>query len=244
MALETRLAEGHWEACRDPRRAEDLQPQEPRRARRQLRPAFDWVAWVTALGGTEETLAEVIVAQPELPRDLSRCSRRRRSTTWRDWLHARIIRSAAPYLPEAFVETNFDFYGRTLNGTPELRERWKRGVAFVEGAIGEAVGAVYVARHFPPTAKAEMDELVDNLVAAYRSSSSQLDWMGEDTKQQAFDKLEQVPPQDRLPRPWRDYSALDGHPGRPDRQRAPRSAAFETDRQLGKVGQPVDREEW
>ena len=113
---------------------------------------------------------------------------------------ARVLRSAAPYLTDDFVETNFDFYGRTLNGTPELRARWKRGVALVEGAIGEAVGAEYVARHFPPRAKALMDELVANLLEAYRRSIAALDWMSEETKQRAFEKLDDVPPQDRLPR--------------------------------------------
>ena len=80
-----------------------------------------------------------------------------------------MLRSSAPYLTDDFVEANFDFYGRTLNGTPELRARWKRGVALVEGAIGEAVGKEYVARHFPPASKAQMDELVANLLAAYRA---------------------------------------------------------------------------
>ena len=99
---------------------------------------------------------------------LRRCSTRCRSSDWQAWLLVRVLRSAAPYLTDDFVETNFDFYGRTLTGTPELRARWKRGVALVEGAMGEAVGKEYVARHFPPRSKALMDDLVANLLAAYR----------------------------------------------------------------------------
>ena len=154
-----------------------------------------------------------------------------------------VLRSAAPYLTDDFVETNFDFYGRTLNGTPELRARWKRGVALVEGAIGEAVGKQYVARHFPPSSKAQMDDLVANLLAAYRDSISQLDWMTEETKQRAFEKLETFQPKIGYPDKFRDYSAL--------RVRADdlfgnvaAASAFETDRQLAKIGSPVDRDEW
>ena len=111
-------------------------------------------------------------------------------------------RSAPPRRtsPTTFVETNFDFYGRTLGGTPELRARWKRGVALVEGAIGEAVGKQYVARHFPPRSKAMMDELVANLLAAYRHSISApgLDDRGDQAA--GLREARHVPPQDRLPR--------------------------------------------
>ena len=242
LAYETRLAEGHWEAAA----TRDVQKTTNHKSLAELQelcPAFGWVAFVTALGGTEETLASTIVMQPNFFEHLSTVLEETPIETWRDILHARIIRSSAPYLPEAFVEANFDFYGRTLNGTPELRERWKRGVAFVEDAIGEAVGAVYVSRHFPPSSKQMMDELVDNLAAAYRSSIAQLDWMGEDTKQQAFDKLEKFYPKIGYPSTFRDYSALTVTPDDLMANVAT-SAAFETDRQLEKVGQPVDREEW
>ena len=122
-----------------------------------------------------------------------------------------MLRSAAAYLPNEFVETNFDFYGRTLNGTPELRERWKRGVSLVEGALGEAVGREYVARHFPPESKAMMDDLVANLLKAYRVSIEALDWMTEETKQRAYDKLDTFRPKIGYPEKFRDYSKLRGH---------------------------------
>ena len=142
-----------------------------------------------------------------------------------------------------FVETNFDFYGRTLNGTPELRERWKRGVALVEGALGEAVGKHYVARHFPPASKAQMDELVANLLKAYRVSIEALEWMGEETKQKAYEKLDSFRPKIGYPEVFRDYSALEIDPtdlfGN-----VVATSRFETARELAKLGGPVDRDEW
>ena len=150
---------------------------------------------------------------------------------WQAWMLVHVLRSAAPYLTDDFVETNFDFYGRTLNGTPELRARWKRGVALVEGAIGEAVGKEYVARHFPPRSKAMMDELVANLLAAYRDSISRLDWMTEETKERAYEKLETFNPKIGYPKKFRDYSALRV---RPDDLlgNVAAASAFETDREL------------
>ncbi len=158
-------------------------------------------------------------------------------------MHSRVLRSAAPYLTDDFVDVNFDFYGRTLSGTPELRARWKRAVGFVEGAIGEAVGREYVARHFPPRSKELMDELVANLLEAYRRSITDLDWMTEETKQRAFDKLGTFRPKIGYPDRFRDYSALVVHPD--DLMgNAAAASAFETDRQLAKIGSPVDRDEW
>ena len=117
-----------------------------------------------------------------------------------------MLRSARAVPPRDVRRDNFDFYGRTLTGTPELRDRWKRGVALVEGALGEAVGEEYVARHFPPEAKAKMDELVANLVEAYRVKIEALDWMTEETKQKAYDKLDTFRPKIGYPDKLRDYS--------------------------------------
>ena len=158
-------------------------------------------------------------------------------------MHSRVLRSAAPYLTDDFVEVNFDFYGRTLSGTPELRARWKRAVGFVEGAVGEAVGREYVARHFPPRSKELMDDLVDHLLEAYRRSITDLDWMTDETKKRAFEKLDTFRPKIGYPDEFRDYSALVVHAD--DLMgNAAAAAAFETDRQLAKIGSPVDRDEW
>ena len=193
--------------------------------------------------GEHATIAEVCVRQPSYLEHLSTVLTETPIEAWRDWMYSRVLRSAAPYLPDDFVETNFDFYGRTLSGTPELRARWKRAVSFVEGAVGEAVGKEYVARHFPPESKALMDDLVANLLAAYRVSIEALDWMTEETKQRAYEKLATFRPKIGYPEKFRDYSklAVDPHDLIGNAQAA---AAFETDRHLAKIGSPVDRDEW
>ena len=242
LDLDTRLARGHWERAetRDVQKTYNLMTFAELT---ELAPAFDWHAYARNLGGSEETLFEVCVRQPSFFGHLSEVLADVPIEHWRDWLLTRVLRSAAPYLTDEFVETNFDFYGRTLSGTPELRARWKRAVAFVEGAVGEAVGREYVARHFPPESKAMMDDLVANLLEAYRQSIAALDWMTEETKQRAYEKLVTFRPKIGYPDEFRDYSTLqvraDDLMGN-----VAAAAAFETDRQLAKIGAPVDRDEW
>src|SRR3954451_14115401 len=242
MAVETRLSQGHWERAetRDVQKTYNLLTLDDLQA---LCPAFDWAAFIRNLGGSEETIAETCVRQPSYLEHLSVVLQEVPIEDWRAWLAARVVRAYAPYLAAEFVETNFDFYGRTLGGTPELRERWKRGVALVEGSIGEAVGREYVARHFPPASKAMMEELVGNLLQAYRGSISALEWMSEETKQAAYRKLEQFRSKIGYPEKFRDYSSLEFVP---DDLLANVAAAnaFETRRQLAKIGAPVDRDEW
>jgi len=242
MAVETRLSQGHWERAetRDVQKTYNLVTLE---SLRELCPAFDWEAFVRNVGGSEETIAESCVRQPSYLQHLSQALEEVPIEDWRVWLSARVVRALAPYLPAPFVETNFDFYGRTLSGTPQLRERWKRGVAVVEGSIGEAVGREYVARHFPPDSKAMMEELVGNLLRAYRESITALDWMSDETKQRAFAKLDMFRSKIGYPEKFRDYSELDFAPD--DLVGNVLSAnAFENRRQLAKVGAPVDRDEW
>ncbi len=242
LDLDTRLAKGHWERAetRDVQKTYNLMTLDELK---ELAPAFDWEAYATNLGGSAETIAETCVRQPSYLAHLSTVLEDVDIEQWRPWLLFHVLRSAAPYLPDDFVQTNFDFYGRTLNGTPELRERWKRGVALVEGAIGEAVGKIYVERHFPPESKAMMDELVANLLQAYRVSIEALDWMTEETKQRAYDKLDTFRPKIGYPEKFRDYSNLRVTPGDLMGNVAA-SAAYETDRELAKIGSPVDRDEW
>jgi putative endopeptidase len=246
LAIDTKLAAGHWERAktRDVQRTYNLITAEELQ---QLCPSFDWHAYVTNLGGADidadPVIAETLVRQPSYLEHLSTVLDEVPIEHWREWLRSHVLRAASPYLSDEFVETNFDFYGRTLNGTPELRARWKRGVGLVEGAIGEAVGREYVARHFPPSSKAQMDELVANLLEAYRQSITDLDWMGEETKRRAFEKLDTFRPKIGYPEKFRDYSALqvssDDLLGN-----VAAAAGFETDRQLRKIGSPVDRDEW
>ena len=242
LDVETRLAQGHWERVdtRDVIKTYNLMTLDELRA---AAPNFDWSTWATALGTTDETFAQTVVRQPSYFTHLSAALEEFPLEHWRAWLALRVIQAASPYLSCDFVEENFDFYGKTLNGTPELRARWKRGVALIEGALGEAVGKIYVEQHFPPASKALMDGLVDNLIEAYRRNIENLDWMGPETKDRAFEKLKTFRPKIGYPEKFRDYSALEidatdllGN--------VSRAAAFETDRQLRKIGAPVDRDEW
>ena len=242
MALETRLAHGHWERSetRDVLRTYNLTTLEELKA---TVPSFDFDAWVGALGGSSETIAETCVRQPSYLEHLETVLADSTIEDWRAFLTVRAIRTAAAYLSDAFVQANFDFYGRTLSGTPELRARWKRGVALVEGGLGEAVGKRYVEQHFPPRSKEMMDELVANLLEAYRRSIADLDWMSEETKQKAFEKLDTFRPKIGYPDEFRDYSPLEISPD-DLLGNVLASTAYETDRELAKIGAPVDRDEW
>ena len=242
LALETRIAEGHWERAetRDVLKTYNLVSLDELKA---TVPSFDFEAWVTALGGSADTIAETVVRQPSYLAHLETVLADTAVEEWRAFLSVRAIRTAAAYLSSPFVEANFDFYGRTLSGTPELRARWKRGVGLVEGALGEAVGREYVARHFPPRSKQAMDELVANLLEAYRRSITDLDWMSEETKQRAFEKLDTFRPKIGYPEKFRDYSALRIDPD-DLLGNVLAATAFETDRELRKIGSPVDRDEW
>ncbi|MDX6357398.1 MAG: putative endopeptidase [Nocardioidaceae bacterium] len=242
MSVETRLAQGHWERAetRDVQKTYNLTTLEELHA---LCPAFDWEVFIRNLGGSGATISETCVRQPSYLAHLSTALEEIPIEDWRTWLLARVVRACAPYLSAEFVEANFDFYARTLSGTPQLRERWKRGVALVEGSVGEAVGRVYVDRHFPPDSKAMMEDLVGNLLAAYRQSITALDWMSEETKQRAFEKLDLFRSKIGYPDTFRDYTSLEFTPD--DLLGTVAAAnAFETRRQLAKVGAPVDRDEW
>ncbi|MGC0272496.1 M13 family metallopeptidase [Pseudactinotalea sp. Z1739] len=242
MDVETRLAAGHWDRVKT-REAHLLNNPRTWNQIVESSPGFPWETWRTALGFPEDALAETIVGMPSYLTHLGTVWEETDVTSLRLWLLWHVVSSRAPYLPAAFVEENFDFYGRTLTGAEELRERWKRGVALVEGAMGEAVGKVYVERHFPPAHKAAMQELVANLIEAYRQSIAELDWMSEETKARALEKLDGFTPKIGYPDSWRDYARLEIDPtdllGN-----VRRAQRFETDRNTAKLGKPVDRDEW
>jgi len=212
-------------------------------AANDLAGAIDMDVWLNALGVPDHSFDEVVVRQPSFMSGLETVLTAENLPAWRDWLAWQVIRSNAAYLSSDFVETNFDFYGKTLTGTPELRARWKRGVSLVEGALGEAVGRIYVERHFPEAAKTAMDVLVANLVEAYRQSITGLEWMGEATRARAIDKLEKFTPKIGYPVKWRDYSSLEIDAS--DLIGNVRATnEFEFQRELGKIGKPLDRDEW
>jgi putative endopeptidase len=162
---------------------------------------------------------------------------------WKDWLTVHLLTDSAPYLPKKFVDLHFGMYGKTLSGTPQIEERWKRGVDSVSEAMGEAVGKIYVSKYFTPTTKARADELVRNLLTAMGQRLDGLDWMSPETKVKAKEKLATYNPKIGYPKKWRDYSALEVRAGDALGNRV-RAAAFEYDRKLAKLGKPVDRDEW
>lgn len=243
-AVEAALAEGHWNQVdsRDATKTYNLRTAAEIAA---AAPAFDWSGWITAMrdGGSAEPLAQVVVRQPSFLERLNTALTDLPLADWKLWLRWNLLRARARYLPQRFVDENFDFYSRTLAGTTTQRERWKRGVALVNSTLPEAGGKLFVDKHFPPAAKQRMDELVANLIEAYRASITDLDWMGEQTKQRALQKLDKFRAKIGHPDSWRDYSTIDV---RPDDLlgNVRRAAAFETDRQLAKIGAPVDRDEW
>ncbi len=242
VALETEIASHHWDNVKS-RDSEATYNPMLWQAANDLVGDVDMDIWLKALGVPERSFDEVVVRQPSFLAGLESVLRAENLPAWRDWLAWQVIRSNAPYLSKEFVEANFDFYGRTLTGTPELRARWKRGVSLVEGALGEAVGKIYVERHFPAAAKVAMDELVANLVEAYRQSIQTLEWMGEETRKRAIEKLEKFTPKIGYPDQWRDYASLDIDSG--DLIGNVRATSeFEFQRELGKIGKPLDRGEW
>ncbi|MBF6164541.1 peptidase M13 [Streptomyces gardneri] len=247
FALERKLAAGHWDVVRR-RDAELRYNLTTFDALAAENPEFDWAAWTSALaegveGAGSELFAEVVVRQPDYLRTFARLWADEPLANWRAWAAWRVLRSRAPYLTDEVVEENFDFYGRTLTGAEENRERWKRGVTLVQDLLGEAVGKLYVAEHFPPQAKARMVELVANLQEAYRRNIAELEWMGQGTRIAALEKLEKFTPKIGYPDKWRDYSGVVIDPADLVGNYR-RGYAAEHDRELSKLGGPVDRDEW
>jgi len=240
--LETAIAAQHWDNVKSRDSEKTYNPYTWADAA-ALAVGVDLGIWRTALGGPDAALDEVVLRQPSFTAGLAALLVPSRLSAWKDWLAWQIVHGAAPYLSADFVEANFDFYGRTLTGTPQMRERWKRGVSLVEGAMGEAVGRTYVERNFPPQAKQRMDALVANLVEAYRRSIRTLEWMGEETRNRAEDKLDKFTPKVGYPVKWRDYSALEIDAN--DLLGNVRATSmFEFNRELGKIGTALDRDEW
>lgn len=241
--LEHEIARVHWDnvESRDSQKTYNLQPWST--VRSLIGEQHDLDAWRAAIGIPEHAFAEVVVRQPSFVSGVGALLTEDRLDAWRDWLNWQVIRASAGYLNDAVVEANFDFYGRTLTGTPQLRQRWKRGVSLVEGGLGEAVGKIYVERHFKPEAKTAMDELVANLIEAYRDSITDLDWMSAETRTRALEKLDRFTPKIGYPVKWRDYSTLE-ITGDDLLANVAALAEFGFQRELGKIGKPIDRDEW
>lgn len=242
LDLETAIASHHWDrvAVRDAQKTYNLKTFAELGA---LTPAFDWQAWARAAGIDLSVLAEAVVSQPSYLEGLQGLLDEGSLPAWRDWLRWQLVHGAAPFLSDDFVETNFAFYGKTLQGTDELRPRWKRGIGFVEGSMGEAVGKIYVRTEYPAEAKSRMEELIANLLEAYRISIRELPWMSDETRQRALAKLDAFTPKIGHPESFKDYAALETDPADLVGN-ARRAQSVAMDRELAKIGQPIDRDEW
>ena len=240
--FETAISKHHWTVV-ESRDAEKTYNLKSFDELQRISGNFDWKQWLEGAEIEESVLAESVVMMPDFLESLDKIYSQDNLELIKLWLSWQVINSMSPYLSSDFVNARFDFYGRKLTGAPELKARWKRAVAAVEGSLGEAIGEIYVAKHFPEAAKQRMDVLVDYLIKAYRESITNLDWMTEETKKKALLKLEKFTPKIGYPVKWRDYSALEI-----DRNdlvaNVRRVAEFEHKRETAKIGSPIDRDEW
>jgi predicted metalloendopeptidase len=208
----------------------------------ELAPGYAWKAYL-AESGVEGKVGYVIVSQPSYLTAFARIVQETPLPVWKSYFRWHVLNTMAPYLSKAFVDENFAFYGKALRDVPENRPRWKRGLALVEQSMGEGLGKAYVKKYFPPASKARMDQLVQNLLAAYKADIDTLEWMSPATREKARAKLAKFTVKIGYPVKWRDYSAL-----KIDRKdlagNVVRAAVFEYNRNLAKLGQPVDRSEW
>nr|WP_208390608.1 M13-type metalloendopeptidase [Brooklawnia cerclae] len=240
--LETRIAAHHWDKVRTRDMVEMYFPQTWEEFAASS-PSLDWDAFLAGAELPASAVAEVVNCQRTFLGDAQALVTASNLDDWKAWARWQVVDALAPYLSSDIVEENFDFYGRTLQGIPVLRERWKRGVSLVEGVLGEAVGRVYVERHFPEPTKARADELVTNLLEAYRRSISELDWMTDETRAEALLKLSKLRPKIGYPAKWRDYSRL---------QLVPddlvgnvlRADSFAFDYMIEQLAGPIDPDEW
>ena len=241
LALETELARAQWTRVenRDPVKTYN---RVELAALPKLAPGFDWDGFLRE-AGLAGKIDYLVVSQPSYVTGLAQLLESQPLSAWKAYAKLRVLNAYAPYLSKDFVDTRFAFVGTVLRGTPENLPRWKRGVTLVEGSLGEGLGKLYVAQYFPPESKARMEELVANLLTAYKQSIDKLDWMSPATKKQAQIKLAKFTPKIGYPKRWIDYSALeikrDDLAGNVRRARE-----FEVNRQLAKLGRAIDRDEW
>jgi putative endopeptidase len=240
LALETEIARLHWPAAdrRDSDRTYNLVS---RAGLDELAPDFPWAATFDAAG--LPPLQEVVVGEKSAIPLLAKLFHATPVATWRRYLTYHFLRTHASLLPTALDAEAFAFFGHTLNGQPEQTARWKRAVDATNGGLGEAVGQLYVARYFPPAAKAAALEMIENLRAAFADRIAHATWMSEETRKVAADKLAAFRPKIGYPDRWRDYSGVevrrDDAFGNHDR-----SVLFEWRRELGRLSQKTDRDEW
>jgi putative endopeptidase len=240
VELETRIAAAHWPRAKTRERDLTYNPYD----RAALAAFAPGLPWPQLLAGAElEQQPRFIVFEPDAVQALGALFRQVSVQRWRQYLIYHYLAGNADTLPKAFDDEAFDFYGRTLHGRQQQQARWKRAVAAVDAGLGEAAGELYVQRYFPPSSKAQMLELVENLRVSYREHIEKLPWMSAATKKVALEKLAAFRPKIGYPDKWRDYSALTIKPGDAFDDVA-RAAAFDWQRQVKRLGGPTDRGEW
>ncbi len=206
-----------------------------------LAPGFDWDAYFTALGLPDP--GELNVSQTEFMKGMSELIAKYPVEDWRTYLTWHLLDGSANYLSDAFVQQNFDFFGKTLSGSEVLRPRWKRVLATTSGGLGEGLGQIYVERYFPPESKERMVKLVENLRLAFAGRIKKLDWMTDETKEKALAKLEAITVKIGYPDKWKDYSTLNIVPDN-YLLNVQNARAFEFKRDFAKIGKKVDKTEW
>ncbi|HYC69431.1 M13 family metallopeptidase, partial [Brevundimonas sp.] len=240
VAFETRIAEQHWTAVEN-RQIDKIYNPTTVADLATTAPGFDWAAWAEGAGIAHVPV--LIAANNTAFPGMAKVFAETPIGTLQSWQAFHVINQASPYLSQAFVDNQFNFYGKTLGGQPENQPRWKRGVTTVDGSLGEVLGREYVARHFPAESKAQMEELVANLRAAMTARIQGLDWMSPETKEQALYKMSRFGVKIGYPDEWREYDGLRLVPG--DLYgNVERSAAFEWAFNVDKLGKPVNPLEW
>jgi len=239
-ALEEKIAATHWTRIQN-RDSQKTYNKMTIAELQKLAPGIDWKPWLKAVGLEGQTA--VNVNQPSAIAATSELVKSEPLAVWKDYLTLQLLTSTAPYLSKKFVDTHFEMFGKALSSTPQIKDRWKRGVEDVTRKIGEAVGKLYVAKYFTPDTKAHADALVKNLLVSMGQRLDGLAWMSPETKAKAKEKLATYNPKIGYPKQWRDYSALTIVAGDAVGN-AVRASQFEYNRRLAKLGKPVDRDEW
>ena len=240
MALETRIARAHWPAEKTRDAIANYNPK--RRAEVvAYAPGLDWQAMFDTLNVGKWDLFNLNT--PTAVKEIATLVTSQPLDDWKAYLTYHHIHTHAPYLPKAIDEENFAFFGKTLAGREKQRERWQRGTDLVNDGLGEAIGQVYVKRHFPPAAKTKIDALVENMRAAYKANIETLTWMGPETRAKALEKLAALRPKIGYPAKWKDYSSMTIVPG--DLLANVRaSEVWAWNFNVAKLGKPVDKDEW
>jgi putative endopeptidase len=240
VALETKIAEQHWERAKrrdadkmyNPKTVADLEKEVPK---------FPWRAYMDAAGFKGQD--RIIVGELDAMAPLADIFASTPMATWKAYEAYHYLVAEASVLPKALDAEVFDFYGKTLNGAPQQPDRWKRATSATSGALGEAIGELYVAKHFKPEAKAQMEALVENLRKSYQVRIEGNDWMTAPTKKAALEKLSTFRPKIAYPNKWKNYSAMDIQAGDAFGN-ARRASVWAHNDELSKLGHPTDREEW